>query len=292
MPNLLLATYKPPLMSSNIFLSKLKRHFGESKGGYLGTLDPFAQGMLVVGLGNCTRLFSHLKKSPKVYVATLWLGAQSPTLDIEGVQKVEEVAPKKESEILESIVSLRGEIEYYPPYFSAKHINGQRAYKLAREGKAFELPLSTMKINDIKLLHYCHPFVKFWVSVDEGAYVRSIGQIIAKNLSTTGILSALERISEGDINLQILNTKETCSQGDLQYQILNPLHYLPYLHLESPLELHLAGHWREMIYSGKKFALKNIQKGKYIVCFEDFFSIIEVLENGDVKYILNRIGGC
>lgn len=279
---MLLAAYKPAFISSNTFLSKIKRHFHTSKAGYLGTLDPFAKGVLIVGLGHYTRLFPYLKKTPKTYVATLWLGAKSKSLDIEDVQSVEVISAHQESEIILALSKLKGEIKYVPPIFSARHINGQRAYKLARKGKDFALPLSTMFVYDIKLLHYTHPFVKFWVSVSEGAYVRSIGEMIAQNLNENGALCALERISEGEMNIE---DSQVVEDNGLRYQVLDPLKYLPYPVLES----HNLEDKKEAFYNGKKMVLKNTQKGKYIVCFEDFFSIIEVLENGHIQYIVNRI---
>lgn len=197
MPSMLVAVYKPPFVSSNTFLSRLKRHFNEKKAGYLGTLDPFAKGVLVVGFGSYTRLFPYLQKTPKVYRATLWFGAKSRSLDIEGIESVEILPSIAESEIRQVLDGLIGEVEYNPPIFSARHINGQRAYKLAREGMEFELPKSKMYIYRIQILNYNHPFVSFQVSVSEGAYVRSIGQLISQRLGVCGVLSSLERVSGG-----------------------------------------------------------------------------------------------
>lgn len=274
--SLLVATYKPPSISSNTFLSRLKKHFKQTKAGYLGTLDPFAKGVLVVGFGSYTRLFPHLQKSPKLYRATLWLGAQSRSLDIEGIESVRVVPSFSEFQIGQIADSLVGEIEYTPPIFSARHINGQRAYKLAREGKDFELPHSVMEIFSLEILNYNHPFVSFRVSVSEGAYVRSIGQIIAQRLGVCGVLSSLERLSEGEMSV-----------GEKQgMKILNPFEYMPYPVL-SNLE-----HLKEDMSNGKKVQIKTQQKGKHIVCFEDFFSIIEVFNDGKIQYILNRMPRC
>lgn len=275
-PSMLVATYKPPFVSSNTFLSRLKRRFKQTKAGYLGTLDPFAKGVLVVGFGSYTRLFPHLQKSPKVYRATLWLGAQSRSLDIEGIESVRLVPSFSESRIRQIADSLVGEIEYTPPIFSARHVNGQRAYKLAREGREFALPSSVMEIFSLEILHYNHPFLSFQASVSEGAYVRSIGQMIAQNLGVCGVLSSLERLSEGEMSVS-----ET--QG---IKILNPFDCMPYPIL-SGLE-----HCKEDISNGKKVRIKTQQKGKHIVCFEDFFSIIEVFDDGQIQYILNRMPRC
>lgn len=273
---MLVAAYKPPFISSNAYLGQLKRHFGIKKGGYLGTLDPFAQGVLVVGFGSYTRLFPHLRKTPKVYRATLWLGAKSLSLDIENITLVECVKEQSKAHISEILESLQGTLSYTPPKFSARHINGKRAYELARQGEEFELSQTQMTIYDIKLLHYNHPFLHFEVSVSEGAYVRSIGAMIAENLSVNGVLSHLERVSEGEMSV-------SQTQG---LKILNPIEFLPYKRLENMQKFY------DDMYCGKKILLKNIEKGKYIVCFDDFFSIIQVLSDGSVEYIVNRIELC
>ena len=270
---MLIAAYKPPFMSSNAYLSSLKKRFHISKAGYLGTLDPFAKGTLVVGFGSYTRLFMHLQKSPKTYRATLWLGAYSRSLDIEHIESVKVINTYPQAHIEGILNGLQGKHTYTPPLFSAKHINGKRAYQLARAGESFSLSQVQMEIYHIKLLSYCHPFVHFEVSVSEGGYVRSIGEMIAQHLGVNGALSSLERISEGAMAVNQ-------SEG---IRILNPLDYLPYAKIKS------TSLCRQDVANGKKICLKNTQKGKYIVCFEDFFSIIEVLENSSIKYILTRI---
>ena len=271
--SMLIAAYKPPFISSNRFLYTLKKQFSCKKGGFLGTLDPFAKGTLVIGFGSYTRLFSHLVKSPKVYRATLWLGAHSQSLDIENIESVSTLRAFTMHDIQSALDSIKGTITYAPPRFSAKHINGKRAYELARAGEEFSLKNIQMTIYYIKLLSYCHPFVSFEVSVSEGGYVRSIGEMIAQNLGVEGTLSSLERVSEGAMSVSAI-------EG---IKMLNPLDSLPY-----PLLSNSDISAKDM-YLGKKIVCKNIQKGKYKVYFDDFFSIIEVCENGNVKYILNRI---
>lgn len=283
---LLVATYKPPFISSNAYLSSLKRQFNIKKAGYLGTLDPFARGVLVVGFGSYTRLFPYLLKTPKTYRATLWLGAKSASLDIERIESISLVQERDVQEIKDVLDSMRGRITYTPPIFSAKHIGGKRAYELAREGRAVHLAQVQMEIFDIELLSFTHPFIHFEVSVSEGAYVRSIGEMIAHKLQVHGALSSLERVSEGEMSV---------SQNE-GIRILNPLDYLPFTKLTfaqiQALSPQISATLASDIFQGKKITLKNIQKGKYIVCFEDFFSIIEVFADGSIDYILNRIALC
>jgi len=196
--NRLFVAYKPSWIGSNQFLYKIKKKYGTKKAGFAGTLDPFAKGVLLIGLGSHTKLFRFLNKAPKRYRATLWLGAKSDSLDIEMIENVEILKEFKESEILEKIKALEGKLEYEPPIFSAKRINGQRAYDLARAGKEFTLNKINSTIYETKLISYCHPFVTFEATVSEGTYIRSLGRIIANSLGVTnGSLSALERLNEG-----------------------------------------------------------------------------------------------
>ena len=270
---MLFVAHKPTNISSNAFLSTLKRRFDNRTLGFSGTLDPFASGTLVVASVPHTRLFSHFNLSPKVYIATLWLGAESPTLDIERVLRVSEIRAFDLEQICAVFESLKGKITYTPPKFSAKKVGGIRAYKLARQNADFALGACEMEIFDIALLHYNHPFLTFKVSVSKGAYIRSLGAIIAQKLGTIGALSALARIKEGDFAFE-------------NYKMLNPLDFLPYQTLKIP-------HLRNQIYNGKKIHLDLAQKNqRYIAIFDDFFSIIRIDFYGRVEYILNRIDLC
>ncbi len=201
--NRLFVAYKPSGVSSNRFLGRLKRRYGVKKAGYSGTLDPFAKGALIVAFGKYTSLFRFLDKTPKTYRATLWLGAHSDTLDIEAVERIDTLTPLDELRVAEAVASLRGELEYPPPIFSAKRINGRRAYDLAREGKPVELETIRSTIDNSVMLHYRHPFVTFEATVSEGTYIRSLGRLICERLGLEGgALSALERLREGQFRFE------------------------------------------------------------------------------------------
>jgi len=249
----------------------VKRKYGTKKVGFSGTLDPFATGCLIVATGQYTKLFQYLDKTPKSYRATLWLGADSPTLDIEKVDSIQEVKPFNMQQILEALQSLKGELTYYPPKYSAKKIHGKRAYALAREGKEVELKSITSTIYAIKLLHYTHPFVHFEVTVSEGAYIRSLGALIAEKLGINATLSSLHRIHEGPFHYE--NEKA-----------LNPFDHLAiprntYTGDETHLEL---GKKLETAY----FEIQ--QEGIYLIETKHFFSIIEISHH-TVTYRFNRI---
>ena len=249
----------------------VKRKYNTKKVGFSGTLDPFATGCLIVATGQYTKLFQYLNKTPKSYKATLWLGANSPSLDIEKIDSLNEVQSFKERRIKDILLSLKGELTYYPPKFCAKKINGKRAYELAREGKEVELKTITSTIYDIKLINYNHPFIHFETKVSEGTYIRSLGALIADKLGVDGTLSSLHRIHEG------------------QFYYDNEKALDPFTHLALPSNIYTGE--EDYLELGKKLSIayfQNKEEGIYLIETSNFFSIIEILEEA-VKYRFNRI---
>ncbi len=271
----LFVAYKPTGMSSNQFLGRLKRRYKVKKAGYSGTLDPFAKGVLIVALGNATRLFRFLKKTPKVYRATLWLGAHSETLDIENVTAIDTLPVVPLKNITAALASLQGSLTYIPPDFSAKKINGKRAYALAREGETVTLQPITSEIHAIRLIHYSHPFITFEATVSEGTYIRSLGKLLCERLGLQGgALSALERLSEGNFrynNEQLLEIKE---------------------YLDMPQNIFLGA--KNDMLLGKKLHVDQFDvqdPSHYWVDLGECISIIKI-ENSEVHYVLNKVGIC
>lgn len=273
-PNRLFVAYKPAGISSNQLLSRIKRRYGVKKAGYSGTLDPFAKGVLIIAFGNHGRLFRFLNKAPKRYRATLWLGAYSPTLDIEQIEQIDTIAPLREEHIKEVIASLQGELTYLPPKFSAKRLNGKRAYEFARAGIDVELKTITSTIHDIHLLHYRHPFVTFEATVSEGSYIRSLGEMIADNLSCSGALSALERLNEGQF---VYNNEHPI---DIKTAL-----GIPKNRYNGTIDSVLLG----QPLSIEDFDSK--ESGFYWIDNGDTVSILEFAEDG-VHYLLNKVEAC
>lgn len=276
MSNRLFVAYKPANISSNTFLGRLKRKYGVKKAGFSGTLDPFAQGVLVIAFGQYTKLFRFLKKTKKSYRATLWLGASSPTLDIEKIEHVEEIMPFASDSLKIIEQSIKGEIEYFPPKYSAKKVDGQRAYKLARSDKEFALQKIKSTIYDFKILHYMHPFVTFEITISEGGYIRSIGQIIASRFGFNGALSYLERLSEGDFVYE--------DEKELDPLLFIDIQENDYLGDINDIKL------------GKKIFKENFKNrlaGLYKIICDDEFSVVMIEEESErVEYILNKVKLC
>ena len=269
--NKLIVVNKPLFISSNSYLTRIKKKYKNKKAGFSGTLDPFAKGCLIVAFGQYSKLFKYLKKTPKTYKAVIWLGAQSESFDIEKVISVDLVGKINVEDIKSQLNSLVGEIEYIPPKFSAKKIDGVRAYELARQGHDIELNKCKMNIYNTKFISYRHPFITFETTVSEGSYIRSFAQILLQKFGTVGTLSYLERINEGAFFYD--NEKD-----------LNPLDYI-----DLPINNYLGT--AEWLDKGKKISidyLETKEDGKYLIITDKFFSIIEI-EEGDVKYLLNKV---
>lgn len=269
--NRLFVANKPINISSNRFLGQLKKKYKVKNAGFSGTLDPFASGCLIIAFGAYTKLFNYINQAPKCYEATIWLGAKSASLDNENIEKISILEPFLLEDLQNFTNQLIGEIEFTPPKYSAKHINGARAYDLARKGIDFELKTQKMQVFSAQILNYSHPFLTISLKLSQGGYARSWAELLAKKLNCDATLSALKRISEGDFFYE--NEKA-----------LNPLDFLKlnkneYLSDESDIAL------------GKKLKIQNFKEqknGLYLIAFDDFFSIIEIF-NGEVKYKLNRI---
>lgn len=168
------------------------------KVGHAGTLDPFATGLLVILLGDATKKAGEFLKLDKVYEATFRLGQTSTTGDPEGeMTDVSDKVPTRE-EVEAALQQFIGEITQTPPAYSAIKINGQRAYKLAREGKEVEVPERMVRIYSIELTDYKYPNLKIRAHVGSGTYIRTLGEDIGVQLGTGAYCSELRRIRIGE----------------------------------------------------------------------------------------------
>ncbi len=198
-------------LSSFSALNPVKRRVAPSKLGHSGTLDPFATGLLVGLAGPYSHLspvFSGLSKS---YTAELCIGAETDTLDPEGAVIAEAPVPGRAA--FESVLpGFRGEIQQRPPAYSALHVNGKRAYELARAGQPPELPARPVHIYELSLLDYAESSAcngegqrgraRLFVRCSSGTYIRSLARDIGLACGTRAFLSALRRDSIGPFNLE------------------------------------------------------------------------------------------
>lgn len=202
---------KPAGISSFGVVAKVRREltqkFGhKTKVGHTGTLDPFATGLLILLTGKMTKKSHEFLKLDKVYEATLKLGFVSSTGDPEGEIKKLNDNSIEINKIKKTIKTFIGEIEQTPPKFSAIKINGERAYKLARKNKEFEVPSREVEIYSIDILDYHYPELKIRTHVSSGTYIRTLAEDIGKKLGTGAYLISLRRIKIG--NYDIKNAKK------------------------------------------------------------------------------------
>lgn len=189
---------KPVGLTSRDAVNRVQRIVRPHKVGHAGTLDPLASGVLIVCLGQATRLIEYAQGLPKFYRGTFLLGRRSDTDDVE--TECEVVADAREptlEEIEQALPRFTGEISQRPPRHSAVKIGGQRAYKLARRGVEFEPAAKAVSIHRVAVVRYEYPELVLDVECGGGTYIRSLGRDIAESLRTCAVMSALERTAIG-----------------------------------------------------------------------------------------------
>ena len=190
--------YKPVGWTSFDIVKKVRSITKEKKVGHGGTLDPFAEGVLIIGTGKETKILSNVSNEKKSYQAIVQLGSETNTLDNEGIITNSLNIPAfTRDEIVSVLNKFKGEYLHKPPMFSAKKINGVPLYKLAR--KNIEIDRNDIKsfIYDISLNDYSSDLINFSVTCSKGTYVRVLGSDIAKKMNTVGHLIKLVRTSIG-----------------------------------------------------------------------------------------------
>lgn len=182
----------------------LKNHLGikKIKVGHAGTLDPLATGLIIVCTGKMTKQITSFQDLQKEYVAVLKFGETTPSFDLESdVDKTFPTNHITKESLLKVLESFVGEIDQVPPLFSAKYINGTRAYEYARKGSELALKAQKVKIFSIELITFEMPFVKIKVICSKGTYIRSLTRDIGKALESGAYLSKLRRIGIGHYNV-------------------------------------------------------------------------------------------
>jgi len=207
------AVYKPKGPTSYQIVEKIKKLTGEKKVGHAGTLDPLAEGVLVVGVGReATKKLGEIVSKEKEYEAVIFLGKESETDDEEG-QKREINLKRKTKPSLKEIEKVKGlfvgEVLQIPPKFSAVKVAGRKAYKRARKGEDFKLKPRKVFIKEIEILDFSWPFLKIKVVTGAGVYIRSLARDIGRKLKTGAYLKELKRLRVGSFEAkEALNLEE------------------------------------------------------------------------------------
>ena len=195
----------------------LCRHIGEKKlkVGHAGTLDPLATGVLIICTGKATKQIDTLQAKTKEYVATLQLGATTPSFDLETeVDATYPTAHITEEKVKEALTRFIGHIEQVPPSYSACKVDGKRAYDLARQGKEVELKAKVLVIDEIELQDFNSSAMQATIRVvcSKGTYIRALARDIGLALESGAHLTALRRTRIGDYRVEDCHTLDTFQQ--------------------------------------------------------------------------------
>ncbi|NQT32782.1 MAG: tRNA pseudouridine(55) synthase TruB [Candidatus Omnitrophica bacterium] len=201
-PSGILIVDKEKNMTSHDVVDMVRKRFGIKKVGHAGTLDPNATGVLVLLLGKATKLSQDLSGEDKEYIAMMKLGEKTTSGDSTGeITAVKRTEPTVKS-VKDVITSFIGETEQIPPMVSAKKVNGQRLYKLARKGIEIERKPNKINIMEIEILGIDIPLVEFRVLSSKGTYIRQLAEDIGEKLGCGAHLTELRRTRSGNFSLE------------------------------------------------------------------------------------------
>jgi tRNA pseudouridine55 synthase len=207
---------KPVGLTSHDVVARVRRILREKRVGHAGTLDPAAEGVLPVCVGQATRIVEYLSEAGKTYCADLWLGITTDTYDREGVvTAVQDVPDFSRDEIEQVLERFRGKFDQLPPIYSAIKVAGQPLYKAARAGKADEIELKPRPVEIFKLeiSAWRRPWLKLWVECSKGTYIRSLAYDVGQALGCGAYMHHLVRVETGPFHLKDAVTLEELEEA-------------------------------------------------------------------------------
>ena len=194
---------KPKTWTSQDLCAKFKKIYNLDKVGHSGTLDPNAEGAMLIATNKYTKLFDYISNKDKTYIVKSLFGYDSETLDIDSeFKKIHDINLNRiKDQFTEAVNNMKGESLQIPPKYSAIKVKGRRLYKYAREGKEVEIPKRKIHVKEIEILNLDNDKAEMKIKVSEGTYIRSLISDIAKEINTFGIVSELKRISIGNLDV-------------------------------------------------------------------------------------------
>ena len=204
---------KPKGITSRDVVNQIEKILN-TKAGHTGTLDPMAEGVLLICLGKATKLTEIMTAKTKEYIAEVTLGIETDTLDTEGKIIKENKQNITEKQVIDALKKFKKTYLQEVPKYSAIKVNGKKLYEYARENKEVVLPKKEVTIYDIKLLDFKDNKFSFYAKVSKGTYIRSLIRDIAYSLNTLGIMSKLARTSQGKFKLEDTVTIDEIKQGN------------------------------------------------------------------------------
>ena len=234
--NGVLAVDKPEGVTSHDVVAAARRALRSKSIGHTGTLDPMATGLLILCVGKATRLQNFLMGMEKTYEGTIQFGWATDTYDAEG-EPASEAVPADVTivQLLPHLPKFLGEIEQVPPAFSAKKIDGVRAYEMARKGEEVKLPAKKVTIHEFIITEIDGSTAQFRVRSSSGTYIRSLAHDLGTAIGVPAHLKALRRTAIGDFKVEDSLTFEKLESADLNQIVAKP-HFLGLGDIDLPLE--------------------------------------------------------
>lgn len=219
----LLLVDKPAGMTSHDVVQHVRRIYGERSIGHLGTLDPFATGLLVLLLGRATRLATFIDADPKVYEATIRFGSETDTDDATGTVIRTAPAPR-EVDVRSAVKSLTGTVAQVPPAYSAKSVDGTRAYDAARRGEPLELAAVNVTVHSWDLRAITDDSVSAVITCSSGTYIRALARDLGRLTDSAAHLEQLRRTRSGEFDVRDAATLDSLAASPAR---VRPLRVVP-----------------------------------------------------------------
>jgi tRNA pseudouridine55 synthase len=285
---------KPRSITSARAVTAVKKALNAGKAGHAGTLDPFAEGVLICCVNQATRLAAFLLHGSKKYVAVLKLGQETDTQDLTGTVVSTAKSVDYSQQTIQSVFeSFKGPIEQLPPVYSALKHKGVPLYKLARRGQPVQKPPRRVHIYDIRVNDVDLPYVRFEVSCSAGTYIRTLGADIGKKLGCGGHLNALKRIESNGFTLDqaipLSALAELARSRKLSQKLISmkdALPDMPEFYADDPL-VEKIRHGQKLTANdliGSNGTARDRKAGDYLKIIdqeEDLIAIVEQNSTGD-----------
>ena len=251
---------KPSGISSHDLVLKARRALNEKKIGHTGTLDPLAEGLMLLTCGKATKVLPFLEHHSKEYICTMQLGFKTDTLDITGqVIERKDIKQFNEQQIKDVLNSFLGTSKQIPPMYSAKKVNGVHLYSLARENKEVKREAIDISIYEIELLQLDNDLITFRALCSTGTYIRSLVNDIAEKLNNLATMTALKRVKIDKYCIEQASTIEDLISGN--YNLISSYDLLDnyrYISIKDPTR----------IYQGKRLKLDDIDDDIIMITYD------------------------
>ena len=273
----ILNIYKEKGYTSHDVVAILRKKLRIKRIGHTGTLDPNAEGVLVVCLGRATKAVSYLEADSKRYIAELTLGITTDTGDIWGNILSEKDVSVSKDEIVNAIMSFKGKISQVPPMYSALKVNGKKLYELAREGIEVKRKARDIEIFDIDIISINDNKVRFEVFCSKGTYIRTLCEDIGAKLGVGATMSALERVVAGRFKKDSTVRLDEITIENIKGYLID----IEEVFKEYP-RIELMGKDSFRYLNGIKFEVEY-NEGSYAIYIDGKFIGIGRVENGILK---------